>query len=82
MIMALRWIQGGYQKYRRKALYHCRRLLLHVVADDPEALAQLPKEVRQADILAHGLLEIAALMTMMAVLPLMPTESLLRPRQI
>lgn len=61
LIMALRWIQDGYQKYRRKALYHCRRLLLHVVADDPEALAQLPREVRQADILAHGLLEIAAL---------------------
>lgn len=61
VIMTLRWIQGSYQKYRRNALYHCRRLLLHVVADDADALAQLPREVRRADILAHGLLEIAAL---------------------
>lgn len=61
VIMALRWIQGGYQKYKRNALYHCRRLLLQVVADNQDAIGQLPNEVRRADILAHGLLEIAAL---------------------
>lgn len=61
VIMGLRWSQDRYRKYRHRALHYCRRLLLGVMIHDPHALAQLPLEVRRADILAHGLMEIAAL---------------------